>query len=485
MIDRSRETADSPSGAKGWARPTIAIIGAGASGTLVAVHLLRRAQADIRVLLVDRSAHGLGIAYSTTDPRHLLNVPACEMSAFDADPDDLLRWCRQRGIAVNGTDFLPRALFGEYLSGLLARFGDRDRLELISGEATAVEPAPKHDVIRIELADGRVLVADRSILAVGNSPPTPLAAVAPRTPYIPDPWARDALARAAQARKIVIVGSGLTTVDVALSVSAINPEIEVHAISRHGWLPRAHTREPARNRTADLPNDCGGGLSALGSSIAAAVSAQPSAWRSIVDGLRPRTNELWQQLSIQDRRVFMRELKTLWDVHRHRMAPAVGDELERLQQSGRFTVDPGSFERAYAVGTGVRVELRTPSGIRRLDGDVLINATGPSSQVGESADLLTRRLIAAGDAHPDALGLGFACDADGRLLSRDPTSAARLFTLGPPRRGELLETTAIPEIRTQADALSRMLLPSTLTHDDSNHAPAAIGQRDALRSHQR
>jgi uncharacterized NAD(P)/FAD-binding protein YdhS len=33
-----------------------------------------------------------------------------------------------------------------------------------------------------------------------------------------------------------------------------------------------------------------------------------------------------------------------------------------------------------------------------------------------------------------------------------------LFTLGPPRRGELFETTAVPEIRVQAELLALRLI---------------------------
>ena len=445
---------------------TIAVIGAGASGTLTAVHLLRHAGAGVRVLLIDRSGHGRGVAYSTSDPLHLLNVRASRMSAFDDDPDDLLRWCGDRGIDAGPEDYLPRALFGDYLQALLVRFGDPGRLELVTGAVTAVEPVPARDVLEIELADGRRLTADAAVLALGNRAPAQLPAVEPRTPYVPDPWAPGALARAAGARRVVVVGSGLTAVDVAMTVSAMHPAIEVRAVSRHGWLPRAHQHGPRSVRPVSFPCDGAGGLSTILSSIAAAVSAEPSAWREVVDGLRPRTSVLWQQLSDEDRRLFMRELKSWWDVHRHRMAPDVAAEITRLGRTGRLEVHAGTFLSARARGTGVHVEIREAAGIRRLDGDLLINATGPSSLASDGSDPLVRRLLTAGHARPDSLGIGFACDCDGRLIGAGGVRAASLFTLGPPRRGELLESVAIPEIRTQAQALSRALLsPSPQTRD--------------------
>lgn len=447
-------------GATGPAVRVIAVIGAGASGTLTAVHLLRRARADVRVVLIDRKTHGPGIAYGTCDPRHLLNVRAAGMSAFDDDPDDLLRWCRDRGIHADADDFLPRALFGEYLRGLLARFGDGDRLKLVTGAATRVAPVANRDGLRIELAHGRALIVDAAVLAPGNSAPAPLPGVGALGPYVPDPWAPGALARAAQARRVVIVGSGLTAVDVALSVSAARPGIQVCAISRHGWLPRVHLRQPAR--VAPVPPPCDGrsGLPALVNSISAAVSADPRGWREVVDGLRPSTNELWQRLSVDDRKLFMDELKPWWDVHRHRMAPAVADEVRRLQRSGVLTVHAARFDGARSSGTGVRVEVLEQAESRQLHADLLINATGPSSRLCDSADPLIRRLLDGGYARPDDLGIGFACDRDGRLLGAGGTSTSRLFTIGPPRRGELPESTAIPDIRAQARALSHALFSS-------------------------
>ncbi|HEY4171943.1 MAG TPA: FAD/NAD(P)-binding protein, partial [Rhodopila sp.] len=60
---------------------TIAIIGAGFSGTLLSLHLLRHCPPPIRLVLIERNSQfGRGLAYATGNASHILNVPAARMS---------------------------------------------------------------------------------------------------------------------------------------------------------------------------------------------------------------------------------------------------------------------------------------------------------------------------------------------------------------------------------------------------------------------
>jgi uncharacterized NAD(P)/FAD-binding protein YdhS len=438
-------------------RRVIAVIGAGASGTLTAVHLLRRGGSSVQVVLIDPHEPGLGVAYSTIDPQHLLNVRASCMSAFGSEPRHLLDWCSARGIDAGAQDFLPRRLFGAYLQSLLVRWAESDRCTLIAAAATAIESRPGEVAVRIECSDRRTVIADAAVLALGNAAPAGLAGIGPGTQYVADPWAPGALAQVADAHRAVIVGTGLTAVDIALSGAAARPEIELCAVSRHGWLPRSHLPERPEPRAVTAPAGPVS-LEKLVAMISAEVRADPPAWREVVDGLRPISNDVWRRLSLQDRRTFMGELRSWWAIHRHRMAPAIGDQISRLQGSGRLTVQAGRLESARRHGDGARIEIRNGSSSRRFDADLLVNATGPSSRIRDSDDPLVRGLLSSGLAQADELGIGFACDSGGALVDARGLPSRRLFALGPPRRGELLETTAIPEIRAQAENLSRRLL---------------------------
>ena len=106
----------------------IAVIGAGFSGVLVALHLLWRCGRNDRIYLVERAARfGRGLAYATGNPRHLLNVRIENMSAFADEPDHFARWLAalpdaersaagERGFA--GT-FIRRQVYGAYITHLL------------------------------------------------------------------------------------------------------------------------------------------------------------------------------------------------------------------------------------------------------------------------------------------------------------------------------------------------------------------------------
>jgi len=442
----------------GGVRQVLAVIGAGASGTLATAHLLRAARGSWRVVLIDRERHGTGAAYSTRDPRHLLNVPAAGMSAFDDDPGDFVRWCRGQGRIVRESDYLPRQLYGAYLRDLLTRFAAPGDLELVRNEAVAITRGGERRALSVALCDGRRIDADAAIVAVGNPRPAPLACVGSGVRVVADPWNSGSLERVRGARRVLVVGAGLTAVDIAQSVTAACSTTEVLAISRHGRLPQSHLPVDSESVAPPLAVDRRPiRLRSLVSAVSEAVRAQPTEWRNVVDSLRPHTPALWQALSLEDQRKFLRELKWMWDIHRHRMAPQVATETDYLRARGRLRVQRGTVASICGSPNTVTVSVDDDAGGREFTADWVVNATGPAGDITGCADLLVRQLLDGGLAQPDDLGIGFACTADGALLDNAGAADGRLFTLGPPRRGELLESTAIPEIRAQAATLSHVL----------------------------
>jgi uncharacterized NAD(P)/FAD-binding protein YdhS len=453
--------------------PVVAVVGGGASGTLAAVHLLNAAAAErypLRVALIDRyGRHGLGQAYSTTNPAHLLNAPARQMSALAGDPDHLVHWAGEA--AAGGTAFLPRQLYGRYLRETLSQAErqaqpvarvTRVASDVVAIRQTGADPRPGRPgrPLQVVLAGGSI-DADVALLATGNLPgmlPFP-AARSPR--IIADPWAPGALAAAADGSPVIIVGTGLTMMDLAVAMTSGGRHNAVHAVSRHGLLPRPH-REPAAARNPIwLPVISGATepvrLPELIWQVRSAMAAYPDSWQDVVDALRPSIPSLWRRMPVGDRRLFLRHVARYWEVHRHRVPPATARRITELRCTGQLSVLTGQVTAVSEQAGQVRVQVSEDGRSSVLTAGWLINGTGPGADIGRTAEPLLRDLFGSGLARPDPLRLGIDASPDGAVLDASGVPSRTLFTLGPPLRGLWYETTAIPEIREQAAALARRL----------------------------
>lgn len=415
----------------------IVIVGAGYSGAMAAVEAAG-AVLGAEVTLVDRrGTFGAGAAYSTTSASHLLNVRAQGMSAFAGNPDHFVRWVEKEGLGGPDT-FVPRREYRRYLEGVLA---DAPGVRRVAGEAVAVEDGA------LLLADGTRLEFDALILAGGNYGGRLPARV--EAPAVDDPWSAEGLAAirtmAGQEKDLLLVGTGLTMIDVALTLVDEGFGGRMVAVSRRGLLPRAH-EEPA---SPPYPLEPPARLAAL-----LRQSRAGTPWRAAVDSLRPHTQTLWQGFSVAEQKRFLRHLRPWWDVHRHRIAPPVARRIEALIAQGRLEVLAGRT-RGGPGGT-VTIALRG-GGERRLEIGGAINCTGPEASIARMGDPLIDQLLGSGMARPDALGLGLDVDAQSRLVGRDGAVSPRLFAVGPLTKGSLWEIVAVPDIRQQVRDVARTL----------------------------
>jgi uncharacterized NAD(P)/FAD-binding protein YdhS len=450
----------------GYRGPVIAVVGGGASGTLTVIHLLRSAAAQqraLRVILIDRHGrHGLGQAYSTTHPAHLLNAPAGQMSALDGDPDHLTRWAAVAGIAHDG--FLPRQAYGRYLRDTLSdaerRAQPLSRVTQVTSDAVAIRQNASGRPLRLLLADG-CIDADMAVLAIGNLPSLPPFPAPHGRRIIADPWAPGALDIARDGSPVIVVGTGLTMLDVAVAVTSGNRDTAVHAVSRHALLPRVHRGPPPPCRPIWLPaiSDATGPvqLAELMWQVRSAIASRPGGWQDVMDALRPHIPGLWQRMPARDRRLFLRHVARYWEVHRHRVPPATARRITELRCTGRLSVLQGQVTDAAEQAGQVRLRVDQGGSTAELTAGWLVNGTGPATDITRARDPLLRDLLDRGLARPDPLRLGIDAGHDGAVLDASGMPSGTLFTLGPPLRGLLYETTAIPEIRAQAAALSRRL----------------------------
>jgi uncharacterized NAD(P)/FAD-binding protein YdhS len=449
---------------------SIAIVGAGFSGTLLTLHLLRHCPPTTRIQLIERSRQfGRGQAYSTPNSSHLLNVPAGRMSAFHDKPNHFLEWLQAQpdtvlmGVVPAAGTFVPRELFGAYVRSLLndeiRQAEPRERLELIRGDVLGIDRT-RHPLV-LTLDRDRTIEADLVILAVGNFPPEPMpiadTSFYDTAFYRPDPWAADALTGLDPASPILLIGTGLTTVDAVVSLLDQGHTGPIHALSRRGLLPRPHAAAPAR--PADEPMPFPTGVMALTRFMRAEsrrVMAAGGSWHSVVDELRPFTVDVWQTMPADDKRRFLRHLRPWWDVHRHRMAAPVAARIDAARASGQLRIQAGRI-RAYDLDGDHVLARFLPRGAQALSSyrvARVVNCAGPGADYARIAHPLVRALLDDGTVRPDSLRLGLDVTGTCALLNHVGAISRRLFAIGPVTKGTFWEMTAVPDIRRQCELLA-------------------------------
>lgn len=422
-------------------RRSIAIVGGGAAGVLVAIHLLRQTSAPIEVTIVERRKRlAEGVAYSTQEAEHLLNVPAIGMSAHSDDPQHFVRWA---GCASH--EFIARHRFAEYLRNELARLQSNapaSKVHHIQDSATSISTSP----LGVLTENGVAVAADTVILALGNAAPTKpdwWSSIATAR-VIDDPWAHGALDAIGANNEVLCVGTGLTFVDVALTLTRRG--CRVTGVSRHGLLPTVHASPaPPSGETSWVPAGPVESSSVPAFASPTAVSRwvrDQSDWRAALTAIRPRTQAIWQSFSEAQQASFLRHARRYWDVHRHRMSIGVADELRLAQCNDKIRV----------LGGDAR-QLATES-----KWDAIILCTGP-----DDAALLKEAPLEslASEGHvcigPHGMGID-TVPVTGQVRNHAGQTPHRIYAVGPLRRGTLWESTAIPEIRSEAEKLALHLL---------------------------
>jgi uncharacterized NAD(P)/FAD-binding protein YdhS len=453
----------------------IVIVGGGASGVLAAIHVLREARAPISLAVVAGDGRpGRGVAYGTLSEAHLLNVPAGRMSALPEDPDHFVRWLERRrpNEGFHARSFAPRAEYGRYLEAVLdeARHAAAGvRFEWIAD--VAIDAESQEDGVWVRLR-GREsgLFAHRLVLAVG-----PVAAPAGRAADLVDPWSASAFAGLDPRRPVLVLGTGVTMVDLALELWGRGAVSGVWAVSRHGLLPEPHRSTCACRSARAAPGPCSSARGLLRQVRARVRTAQQEGceWPCVLDALRPTTTELWHALPIEEQRRFLRHLRSRWDVHRHRMPPEIAEAVARLQRGGFLTVRPARVASIERTASGLEVTLAGARGAAplRLSVQRAFDAMGA---YGDASRSFIARLEARGLVKRDRHGLGLAAGFDGSLVGDARGAAGILWTLGPPLRGMCWETTAIPEIRDQAVSLARRLAPAVAAAARSDSTTASL-----------
>lgn len=454
----------------------IGIIGGGFTGTMTAVHLIQQATAGLEIVLISRpGTFSTGTAYAPYSGKHLLNVAAGRMSAFRERPDHFLQWLmarpafqdQERELVANA--FLPRRLYGEYLADIWAE-------ALATARSKGIRVTRLEDVVtdlqvaqgvRLTLEGGQQVHVDRCVIATGNplprDPRIANTAFYPDPHYYQDPWSAAAVSDVRNDLPVLIVGNGLTMVDTVFGLLEHDLKGTIISLSPNGFniLPHRHSGLAYTKLAEEITDDMGLlELVRLVNRHVKTVRKHGLSAEPVIDSLRPLAQRIWKRLSDAERRTFMARLRHLWGVARHRIPLQVHDRIQQLRIDNRLQVRTGRIVDLTSAGDHVIVDLidRRTKRAERIRVSRIINCTGPETDLMYLEGSFLKKCLLEGLLAQDALKLGIRTDTDTyRVLWPDGRPHEHLFTIGPTLRGELWESTAVNELRDQAEKLAKQL----------------------------
>lgn len=443
----------------------VVVVGSGFSAIAVVCNLVRKLPQTASIAVIgDDPGFGRGTAYRTEMHLHRLNVPAARMSLFTDRPADFVEWLSRKNRPSRDADFASRSDYGLYvrdtLADLLRPRDDRCRVDFMKTKATGcVERYP--GALGFLLEHGGEIAGRHVVLCLGlGNAKLPVDTGDPgsamRSHVIENPWRLSWLTHVGPQDRVCILGSGLTMIDQVLGLRSHGHRGRIDVLSRRGLAPHGHARDPKSPAAIDIDAK-GATLSQILHGIRRQVRSGTD-WRSVMDGLRPRTQAIWQNLAPAERSRFLRHALPWWNVHRHRVAPDIYDRFEQLQQQGVVNFHAGYLKTLKDAGDGIGIEYRK-RGRREtiaLTVDWIVNCTG-MERAGLAHSPLLQEMRRRGFVVADSLGLGISVNRDSRVLNSEGAAQSNLYAVGALTAGQFWEITAVPDIRAQAEQVAAQI----------------------------
>jgi uncharacterized NAD(P)/FAD-binding protein YdhS len=473
------------------------------------------------VVFEPRGQIGPGLAYQQDVGTALLNRNAETMSVSAQDYSTFSAWLRWKGHheeelkSVSGADltaaYVPRATFGRFLSDFFlescaAALKKGLEIEIVPHSVEAIRRGERY---QIRYAD-QTLLADSVLLAVGNTGSRDHYRLAghPRFVAAPYPLSREVLPLA-KANRICIIGSGLTAVDIAVTLAAHGYEGTIDMVSNSGHLPFVRGRQGAPHRLRYLTRAALLSLSGNGSRksslravfrlLRAELRAVGCCWRALLcEGAAPverlrselaaagqsrpwqrvlaATNDVielaWHVLTGSDQQLVMKRYARAWMARRAPMPASNASVLLGMIETGRLRLRAGapSFDRSEP--DSLRATFAPGDACSY---DHVINATGAAKWVEQAQDApLIWQLLQDGYAVTDPLG-GIRVDfATGAVIDEDNEPDWNMRALGHLTSGTYFFVSSLEMIARRAQHIASDVLSSLAPHHKALAAgPAA------------
>lgn len=452
---------------------TIAIIGGGFSGINVAVQLAKQAKEQISILIFNyKYPVTKGVAYHTNNEEHLLNVPASGMSFFADAPHHFVEWLRKNyddkflsEARDHNDSFISRRIYGQYITDVFNKqiLHSGVNYNLIEDEVTDVQAT--NEGYTINTLNNFSATCNKIIFALGNDEPEMPSFITNEMMnegvYVNNPWMQESQRINDKEKDILLLGSGLTMVDNLISLLDNGFNGKVHVVSSKGFLPVAFIKSNTDNGIVNelQPPYQINIVFDIFRKHAHRLHEQGICGGEVVAALRPLTQKIWIELSVEERIRFLSHIRHLWGVFRHRLPLQPYNLLMDLVKQGRVKITAGRLVNVeYSKGVAMAIiRQKKSSDFLSLPIQRIINCTGPLNNISRSKHPLIQNLLKRNIVEPDDLKLGLRATEEGKIVTKDQPSE-NLFTMGPMLKGVLWETTAVNEIRYQAMHLARMMV---------------------------
>ncbi len=461
----------------------ITIIGGGFCGTAVLLQLVEKATEKGSILHIVWLNKGYplaqGIAFSTFDATHLLNVPVGRMSVFADRPNHFLDWLQsQKNITIPAhiqanlaTAFVPRQWYGAYLAAtvntVVSRLSPNIKINVMEAEAVDMEYFKYKKNVQISLANGDIIITKKVVLALGNQlpqQPTFLTEkVAASSLYRANPWNETAVNNLQKSDKTVFLfGTSLTMIDAVVSLTRLGFEGKIVALSTRGYLPLPHRQFAADTKILqdidfqeDMPK-----LYGIFKRHIRRVHTESNSGLAVVDAVRPLTQKIWIDLQIAEKQRFMRHVRHLWGVARHRIPQEVSQFLTQLKAAQKFEILSGRVQTVAEAPDGLHItyRVRGTDAQQTIIAQRMINCTGPLTDIAQSKMPLLQNMLAKKYIASCAMRLGIDAQPNGVVLNSDAKPQTWLLAVGSLLKGVLWESTAVPELRTQAQEIAELIV---------------------------
>jgi len=453
----------------------ITIIGGGFCGIMTAINLVRNTDMPLHIHIINKGNQlAKGVAFNPHSSNLLLNVPAGKMSAFGDIPDDFTRWLKTKSEFKNqpeaqlAADFAPREQYGYYLTHLWQQAVNNKshKIGIWVYDDEAYDIIEDGRLFYVYLKNNPILTTHFVVLATGNVQPRMPSGISSsftaNKNYFGNPWKGNCVGGLNETGDVLIIGNGLTMADTVLGLAERGFAGKIYTVSPHGYNlnPWHQEKQPYTGFNADeMLKACTTVSEMLGyvNKHRRAAKRLDESVYPIIDLLRPRVQTIWQSISIEEKRQFVKHLRQFWDAARHRLPVKMHQFIATLYAEGSLVTYKGTISSVVEENGQLKVDVNTGGALKQLFVQRVINCTGPENNPMRSTDLM-KNMHANGVIAPDPLHIGINALPDGRVIARDGKVKSNMLVIGNNLKGVLWESTAVPELREQAKRASLHLI---------------------------